>query len=44
MELLMELAVEMNLGTRVRLESIPEDPHDPYEFVRTGTVLGVSSR
>jgi ornithine cyclodeaminase/alanine dehydrogenase-like protein (mu-crystallin family) len=44
MELLMELALEMNLGTRVRLESIPEDPHDPYEFVRTGNVLGVSRR
>jgi ornithine cyclodeaminase/alanine dehydrogenase-like protein (mu-crystallin family) len=43
-KLLLDHAVDMNLGTRVRLESIPEDPHDPYEFVRTDTVFGVSSR
>jgi ornithine cyclodeaminase/alanine dehydrogenase-like protein (mu-crystallin family) len=44
MKLLLDHAGDMNLGTRVRLESIPEDPHDPYEFVRTGAVFGVKSR
>jgi len=32
--LLMEYAIELGLGTKVELESIPEDAKSPYEFVR----------
>jgi len=34
MELFVEYAIALGLGTEVELESIPEDPKSPYEFVR----------
>jgi len=34
MELFMEYAVKLGLGTEVELESISEDPKNPYEFMR----------
>jgi L-lysine cyclodeaminase len=34
-KLLLEYAAEFDLGTRIELETIPVDPHNPYEFVES---------
>jgi ornithine cyclodeaminase len=38
MQMLMDYAAELGLGTSVELESASDDPRDPYDFARNGYV------
>jgi hypothetical protein len=42
-KLLLEYAAEFDLGTRIKLETIPVDPHNPYEFVETKADIRIGS-
>ncbi len=40
MEILIEYAKELELGKTLEIESVSEDPHNPYEFVNAGKQNG----